>query len=68
MINVGPSYEYTFNVGDNNVSSSSHSVYYIYSYNDMEDVITYTFTQGKVIKGKTSREKGTKDKTEKKED
>ena len=57
MINVGPSYKYTFDVGDNNASSNGYSVYYTSTYNDMEYVIRYTFTQGKITEEKDSRTK-----------
>ena len=47
--------KYTFDVGDNNASSNGYSVYYISDYNDMEDDIRYTFTQGKTTEEKDSR-------------
>ncbi len=55
-----PCHKYTVDVSNSNVSSSGYSVYYIPDYNDMEYVIRYTFTQGKVTEDKTSREKETK--------
>tara|TARA_Y100000401_G_C8217089_1_gene171370 strand:+ start:256 stop:447 length:192 start_codon:yes stop_codon:yes gene_type:complete len=55
MINVGPSYKYTFDVDNSNVSSSGYNVYYISDYNDMEYDIRYTFTQGKTTEEKDSR-------------
>ena len=64
MINVGPSYEYTFNVDNNTTSSSNYGVYYSNGYKDMEVVFGYTLTQGKVTEDETSREKETKRKKE----
>ena len=64
MINVGPSYEYTFNVDNNTTSSSNYSVHYSNGYKDMEFVFRYTFTQGKATEDETSREKETKSKEE----
>ena len=60
MINVGPSYEYTFNVDNNTTSSSNYSIHYSNGYKDMEVVFGYTLTQGKVTEDETSREKETK--------
>ena len=64
MINVGPSYEYTFNVDNNTTSSSNYGVYYSNGYKDMEVVFGYTLTQGKATEDETSREKETKSKEE----
>ena len=61
MINVGPSYEYTFNVDNNTISSSSYSVYYIPDYIDMEVTVRYQDTE-------TSKEKTTENRTKGKED
>ena len=60
MINVGPSYEYTFNVDNNTISSSSYSVYYIHDYIDMENDFRYTFTQGKITEETNSRKEHTR--------
>ena len=60
MINGGPSYEYTFNVDNHTISSSSYGIYYIHDYNDMENDFRYTFTQGKVTKETDSRKEHTR--------
>ena len=58
MINVGPSYKYTFNVGDISLSTSSYSIYYIYNEDDMEYVIRYQGTEDKDSRKETRRKEG----------
>ena len=58
MINVGPSYKYTFNVGDISLSTSSYSIYYIYNEDDMEYVIRYQGTEDEDSRKETRRKEG----------
>ncbi len=58
MINGGPSYEYTFNVDNHTISSSSYSVYYIHSQDDLEYVVRYQDTEESDYRKEHTRKEG----------
>ena len=60
MINGGPSYEYTFNVDNHTISSSSYGIYYIPDYINMEVIVRYQDTKNKTSE-KTKRNKTEKE-------
>ena len=60
MINVRPSYKYTFDVNNNFISSSSYDIYYIPDYINMEVIVRYQDTKNKTSE-KTKRNKTEKE-------
>ena len=55
MINVRPSYKYTFDVNNNFISSSSYDIYYIPDYIDMEVTVRYQNAENETSTKETNR-------------
>ena len=55
-MSVRPSYKYTFDANNSDVSSNSYSIYYITSHKDLEYVVRYKVTEDESSRKETKRE------------
>ena len=55
-MNVRPSYKYTFDADNSDVSSNSYSIYYITSHENLEYVVRYKVTEDESSRKETKRE------------
>ena len=55
-MSVRPSFKYTFDADDSDVSSDSYDIYYITSQKDLEYVVRYNVTEDECSRKETKRE------------
>ena len=55
-MNVRPSFKYTFDADNSDVSSTSYDIYYITSHENLEYVVRYKVTEDESSRKETKRE------------
>ncbi len=55
-MSVRPSFKYTFDVDNSDVSSTSYDIYYITSHENLEYVVRYQVTEDESSRKETKRE------------